>query len=520
MASIGESMTTSNAGRRELLVLHALASYADACVLPSLTPSCPFYRVDDGNPTCGEECREFLREKGDGGRAVTEVNIDGLIMTGRAIPRSAASGADQFDAAEQYIRYSDEAVSMRSTSALLTGLQVASFRRFWPSVDDNRNEPTELWGELDRRGLDVERAAIGGLAQRMAASLGVTLVLANLHRDGAFDLSRLPSPTPTVTAWQEIADLSYARSADIADGERARHTADLLPENAFEEFGIDGLDERIHSDPAIHYPLTDGFLPRAASWFAHLFSDNLQGALDGTPPPSGVFLGLPNRFVADEIGKWLWDRFTITRLGEWEMSSLALEWRSSAGEALDGCVARLLAERIIERDQVAEIFLDRASEGRGRDRPRTSLHANAFAQKASADLINGRVEDATRVFRGLVDLRPGDGEAWNNLGFCQLVQSPADALQSLQRAATLMRPNSLICVANTMLALHLLKRDEEATTLADWALTTELALHRSAYMWRHPTSVGTLELEPEVAPSTYFAELHEHIVLGRCADRA
>jgi hypothetical protein len=75
------------------LLLDALVTYSDSCTLPNLTPSCPYFVQTDAGPTCGEQCRDLIAESGAADRGLRDVRIRGLVLHGRGMPRSVASGS-------------------------------------------------------------------------------------------------------------------------------------------------------------------------------------------------------------------------------------------------------------------------------------------------------------------------------------------------------------------------------------------------------------------------------------------
>lgn len=84
-------------------LLNAAVAFGDACTRPKLTPTCPFYEEYDTGPTCGEQCRGIGESLGVTSRKVATHQVGGLVLTGREIPRSAAAGAEEFDAGRLYI---------------------------------------------------------------------------------------------------------------------------------------------------------------------------------------------------------------------------------------------------------------------------------------------------------------------------------------------------------------------------------------------------------------------------------
>ena len=89
--------------RVRLLLLDALVTYSDSCTLPNLTQSCPYFVQTDAGPTCGEQCRDLIAESGAADRGVRDVRIGGLVLHGRGMPRSVASGSVAYDATKRFL---------------------------------------------------------------------------------------------------------------------------------------------------------------------------------------------------------------------------------------------------------------------------------------------------------------------------------------------------------------------------------------------------------------------------------
>ncbi len=84
--------------REHRIFLDALQSYADACTLPDLTPSCPYYRLTDDGPSCEWQCWDVLDRHGGATRPVREHVVGGLVLTGVELPLAAVAGAQDYDA--------------------------------------------------------------------------------------------------------------------------------------------------------------------------------------------------------------------------------------------------------------------------------------------------------------------------------------------------------------------------------------------------------------------------------------
>jgi hypothetical protein len=321
-----------------------------------------------------------------------------------------------------------------------------------------RFTPLELWGELSRRGIDIERIAAGGLTASIALSVALHITLLKLS-----DADILMQPDPPrgsgATSWTQV--LNAWHEDRINQGTTPRRGRPeyvrSLVESLIPWVTAQDVGSLIESHPEVVVAFSKIFTDKVAEWLAHLIADDLEKALRAEAPAPELFLGIRPRRDRDELGLWLWERFTVTAVDSWNTSSLLLEWSSNPVEGNELCPPRAMAERMVPREQVGVLALERASESRSREPLRRGLAANFFTEDAMERLLRGDWKTASKIFGGLVDLRPADGEAWNNLGFCQLAGDPGEALETLQRAAVLPLVPTLICQANRVLALHLLQ---------------------------------------------------------------
>jgi hypothetical protein len=77
--------------------------------------------------------------------------------------------------------------------------------------------------------------------------------------------------------------------------------------------------------------------------------------------------------------------------------------------------------------------LIKSSQQRGDRAESRWLDPVAFVDAATDLLKANQIREAADIFATLVELRPTDGEALNNLGFCLLPLDPTAALEALQR---------------------------------------------------------------------------------------
>lgn len=512
------------------ILLDALVSYADACVVPQLTPSCPFYVLSPDGPVCQEQCRALQHRLGGPERPVRQIAVGGLLMTGRVLPAESAAGAQPYDAGQRFVEERTLPPRDQSTATLLLGLRAALRVPVLGDPAAQAAGAMALWAELERRDVPVESVVRGALLKDMAFAIAVRAAapyfadagvipsdssaeLRSMLADSALDGWSAVLRGAAAT-WKTPQDLAAAIAAEPV---MSLPELDVPPWEDFDGPSPQAVD-RAAATVEIRLAFSGLFLRRVEEWLSRLIEDDLQGLLHAVPPPASVLLALPVPAapVRDEIGLWTWDRFARSRLEEWALPSLLLEWRCARGDTPAGaCPPRVLAERPVAAEHVADLALDRQSRRRGRRAPARGLTAAALTKSAVDHLRAGRWQAAADVFAGLVALRPADGEAWNNLGFCQLPLDRAAALRSLQQASLYERDDPAVNAANRTLALHLVGRDDEALHVADAALTVP-GRSTPSILWRHHGPDAPLVLDEAVDPAQYLSELRHHVAAGGC----
>jgi hypothetical protein len=506
------------------ILLDALVSYADACTLPALTPTCPFFRIEGGRPTCGEECRDIAQARGAEPRRIRSRAVGGLVLHGRELPERSVAGHDTFDAAEVRLRHEHDEVAMQPTTSLLAGLRDIISKSIFDGTSET-GEGLAYWGELDRRGFPVQMVATHGMTSSFAAAIGVSVVIPLLIEAGLTPLTasvevRAELATPHRTDWTGALRQTMLQLRQSGPT-RLNHT--LVPNvaetrAALEPFIRDDVtDEQfaaaIDAEPLIAWALSQEATLKVGAWLTHLFDTDLEAALATTPPEhAATFAAFPAR-GEDEVARWLSDRFLITDFDQWSPTSLVLEWRHQSGVTVGECPPRILAERTTDRGVVGEHALSMLGERQPRRIPPQPLHPSLFVMPATQALSEGRWAAAIDIFRGLVRLLPTDHDSWNNLGFCELAVDPKVALATLTHAATLRHRDGVICAANRTLALHRLGRDDEAVQVADERLRNGRPHMDPATMWAHPAATSH-ELTSVVAPTEYLQNLRDHILAG------
>lgn len=437
---------------RDGLIARALTAYSDACTIPTLTPSCPYYRDEPQGPTCTEECRETLLELGVS-RPTTSVKVlGGLIMTGVSRPLEIASGASLFDATESMRRDLDSPTSGASTTALL--LRLLEHAATPPSARTTSDDDfLGVWGELSRRGLDVVPIL------RVGVSPTVADVITQMITD-------LPASDPWPRLWEACLDRNSSNDEYSA-----------------------------------------WFATQVAEWLARLVETDLHGFLGWQTPADALFSNLPPAMPEPEA-LWLWERFTVTHLSSWTTSSLIMEWAYSRGRIDTRCGERVLAARIVSPTDVATVALDRLAESTPQTFPqRRDLSTDQFVSEAVRHLRDGRPDEAAEIFTALAFMNPADGEALNNLGFCLIPQSAAQAVGPLDRASRLPLTRPELNIANRAFVRHLLGRDAEALALLESIRVR--APDTDVFAWCE-AECGSFSLRSMRLPA-YVEDLHRHI---------
>jgi tetratricopeptide (TPR) repeat protein len=104
-----------------------------------------------------------------------------------------------------------------------------------------------------------------------------------------------------------------------------------------------------------------------------------------------------------------------------------------------------------------------------------------FLTPAKKYLREGRPELAVAMFEAVIKIIPNTADLHNNYGFCLLAIDPHRALEELAVSDEL-QPDRFLFVANEVLALHLLGRDQEALALGDSDRIQDFPT-QSALMW-------------------------------------
>jgi tetratricopeptide (TPR) repeat protein len=508
-------------------LLDALVSYSDACTLPALTPTCPYYVETTDGPRCNDECTTLIEEYGAADRRIREIRQGGLVLRGKQLPISAAAGTSAFDARKRYLQDRTKPPSAQSTSSLLLGLQAAIQ---WPEFllgPSTEHAAMDYWAELARRGLPVERIVRTVMLRNVAAFIIGLAFQPRLRAAGGWDDMAVSTDVLDDleeffrTGWDRVVEDAIAADMDKRMGRADRRMVHKTFIELLQDSDAVGVSrhrptlnpeviERLATDRTVLYILSRGFSDRVIAWLDQLLSNKLEGFLQWQAPASSIFQALRvHARQTDEVALWIWERFTVTRAEDWSTTSLLQEWKAGT-RGFDGVPRAVLRERTVDVDLAASLALSKSSEQIQSEARPQALRADEFVATAADLLQRGEFEDAANIFAGLVELSPEDGDALNNLGFCLLPIDPQQALEALQRASLYPRKSPLISTANRVLALHLVGRDDDARAVAREHLTLSQDPEQDVWAWGHECG-QPLTLRSNVNSAKYLQELTDHL---------
>lgn len=506
--------------RGQDFLLNAAVAFGDACTRPKLTPTCPFYEEADTGPTCDEQCRGIAESLGDTSRKVATHQLGGLVLTGREIPRSAAAGAEEFDATRLYIAGRDLPVAEQTTTALLLALRHHSINIVLNETHtDQSSVPLAIWAELDRRDFPTPRCAAAGLSLQLARAAVSRATFSRLTALGLIG-SGIGNELSESDPWAEFLSSIHGKIAPLlSDTHRPRsgnaggHRL-VLPTWLADLDSDRGLSSAIASDDLLRVAFSPDFVFRLSQWFGRLFTDDHRRVFRASVPDQHLFLGLDPSQYSDDPGNWLWTRLTQTSLDGWSESSLVHEWDWQARDETRGFPRRILGERVIQPAIISNAVLQRLSSSSA-ETPSQGFDPNHFVDRAIELLQCGDPQGAAKIFTGVTELRPTDAVVWNNLGFCQIAFDPAAALHSFGKSAMFSRDGTQIRIVNQVLALHLIGRDDDSLVLAS-EIPGPPQWPSSAWLWNHtaPRKAGAPDLVQDV--QFYLENLVTHIERRLC----
>lgn len=464
----------------EQLALNAIVAFADACTLPNLTPSCPFYVEENGIPSCKEQCRQVAYDMGAKVRPVVEHRIGGLVMKGRELPGDVVGGINDFDAGREFMAQRHLPPSGQTLTSLLVGLE-SHFIRAVLGSGSSRKLINDLWEELNRRNFPIALTASSGMSGALADTVLALISLPTLRKYGYLVPASQAVESVVENQWIAFANESLGRFLEQTRSKSARQRRRVLMiPKALQSSELNGQEilNISRKDEFLSYIFHPDFFVRVHHWFSKILLQGPEVALTRIVPNVSLFSSLEKITQSDEYGRWLWDRLSITRLDQWALSSLKHEWNWLRNGVDLGIDRRFLNERETEVRRVTDTYFEKLLSVKPIQRSAT-FQTSSFTEAAVEKLREGNPREAADIFAGLTEILPSSGEAWNNLGFCRMAFDMDGALKAFARSAQFSRNYGSIRIANHMLALHLGGRTKEAISLSKLQIPEE----QSANAW-------------------------------------
>lgn len=449
----------------ERMLLSALREFSDSCAPPMLHPTCPFAQsVGPNERGCADECVDLLARNAVSERENSISIGQGLAVSRRRAtrPRNQPRSVDPiFDAGQIALEDSGRGVSVWRTASLLHRVQneVCSMPGSKPT---DGPELDELIDELTRRSIDGYEFLFEGLLNTVASGIIVCCFLSTGRREEA--------------AADNFADLDRWKEFLLGGASSFNEVSpSIVLESARERLRVASVEE-----------LRNWRFP----------ADRERRTVASTKAPFYM---------------WLLNRYTTTYLGDWNLSSLEIEYRFQLGQYRPELSASVLDERRIDNDRLNAEIARRSMRPRKTisSRSLVSLHVGAAIQM----LQTGRHFEAAALFEAVLYVFPTDPQALNNHGFCLIPVDPELALESLTKAAEEGMQFSAMNSANRALCLWRLGKPSAALVVAEEYWTARqmngvAGADPSAYMWDfHDTSVLCERTDCE----KYLIELSMHI---------
>jgi hypothetical protein len=287
------------------------------------------------------------------------------------------------------------------TSSLLTELRSQLI-----APASNGDQPLEnVVAEISQRGINVEQL----FRDRFVIDWAFGVYLRTTLRHGD-DLVAAPD-------WKAVID-EFDDNHIEPDGPMAALSDDLL---------VAGEGDSLLPDVRVLLALI--------SWA--MSQDMARVLWGGAPEPGALRTISLTRTQTHTDSVWLIDRFTETYLSDWRHKSLIQEWLYSHSRRRGCCPAPIMRERAIDAAELNLEIAHRVSQDEAEPVETELLHVSSFTPLALKLLYDGNTSDAASIYRAVVELRPDNYEALNNLGFCLIPTSPLEAITALDRCAKL-----------------------------------------------------------------------------------
>jgi hypothetical protein len=478
------------------IFLVALRSFSAECEPPDLIAECPFsIDLPSGGRGCGEECVDLLNRYGvsrsAGGIPIGISEVAAHPMGRPKRPKSHASSAKPFDAAESFYRDSEDPErSSWETVSLLYALKSTYLATPDSILDSQRTEKLSATAaELRRRGFNVDELLRCGLRLRLASSLAIATVMPELLAaqqplgNGEDELTPPPELlTPPPAGWPEMFD-AYLISEDPIPA------------------GLSEINVAVHKLLAI---VSSEFSARLEIWAGTASIEDLMNwRVPAIDELLSYDLGRESAIRAEcRRALWIIDRFTETYLRDWNTDSLRLEWRYQQGSEERPCSQREMAARLIDINDLARTLAQATANPASEKLP--SIKSTAIRL-----LISGSRNTAAAMFDAARQDSWDDPELQNNYGFCILPDDPSEALKALELAAKLGFSRT-VNICNRVLALFMVGRSATALEVAEQAIErwSDLDLEPS-FLWDFTASEPTLLTR--ISPRRYLLDLATYV---------
>ena len=435
-------------GPEREIFINALQDYRNSCEAPELTPRCPFFTWTSNGPACGEQCADLLAQYG-GDEDEDSTDLGGGIVVMRARPRrrprhGPTSAVRPFDARQVYLDDDHRPHADRRTVALI--VELTELISMPPSqsvdIDERAYDIGAAMDQLRSRDFDVDALIRYGIGAILPVHFAVHLLL------------------PMMT---DVAD-NHAISGPIPSTDMAQPSEEWL-KFFRDSYNLD-VSEPFGKLDTVYYAL-HGFLDRIRSWLETAQIDDIVAWRAPAQPLDRLATAArADRRDTANTAKWIRDRFMSAGMSDWLLSSLHLEWLYIHGRLQAPCSTTSMAERRVGVQEISNEIAQRTSQDwrRGSARDSGSDLASSFVSVAADHLRNGKPEVAAAIFEAVLSISSDNSEARNNYAFCLLPTDPAKALNELEKADS-SQDASLTTLANRVLALHLLGRDDNALAL-------------------------------------------------------
>jgi tetratricopeptide (TPR) repeat protein len=433
------------------LVIVSVVRYADSCDPIRRHNDCPFAVEHEGMLTCHEECRGVIKS---------------LLRRGRSEP---ASRSQAFDAGQLRLSEPDGSPDVLwYTSSLLQ--EVIKAVRTFPIRKDGSLAlrrlvyATSALGALGCRGLDPEQLVRRGLTEPVKLALAAYLA---------------KTPHDQLKNWEYMAEWRTMFEESVTWGGDS-------PESYFRAV-LDG--------PIAQY---------LDAWIA---TASIKDVLLWKPPASGAESQATESTQEDiEVWTWIVERFTQTYLDKWSLSSLKREYAFVQGSWQPEFSTEVLAERVVNREEVAIALADRAVESSDTIGP---AMMNAFTDQALNLLRDRQRTAAASLFKVALMSEPNDVTAMNNYAFCIVLDKPDEAKSLLVEVLERGARNPAVTWCNLALAESLLGEVDAALNACEQAYQAERT-HLSAPLWGRRDGDWVVErVKPQVCAVRLAAELEQ-----------